>query len=52
MYAFMKLEYEAPHLRYGFGFGANFKMHIKSAVQINQSSNLKSSVVQTACNGI
>ena len=31
MYAFVKLEYEA--LIYdGFGFGANFKRHIKSVV--------------------
>ena len=38
MYAIMKLEYKFP-IYDGFGFGANFKRHIKSVVQINQSSN-------------
>ena len=51
MYAIIKLEYEAP-IYDGFGFEANFKKHVKSVVQINQSSNIKSSVVQTARNGI
>ena len=51
MYAIMKLEYEAPTYD-GFGFGANFKRYTTSVVQINQSSNVTSSVVQTACNGI
>ena len=50
MYAIIKLEYEAP-IYDGFGFEANFKKHVKSVVQINQSSNIKSSVVQTPCNG-
>ena len=49
MYAIMKLEHEAP-IYDNFGFGPSFKSHIKSVVQINQSSNMKSSVVQTACN--
>ena len=51
MYDLIKLEYEAS-IYDGFGFGTNFKRFIKSVVQINQSSNIKSSVVQQACNGI
>ena len=50
MYAIMKLEYEDP-ICDDFGFGVNFKKYIKSVVQINQSSNMNSSVAQTACNG-
>ena len=44
MYAIMKLEYEA--LIYGsIDFGPNFIRHIKNVVSINQSYNIKSSVV-------
>ena len=51
MYTIMKLEYEAP-IYDDFGFETNYKRHVKSVVQINQFSNIKSSVVWTAYNGI
>ena len=38
MYVIMKLKYEVP-VYDDFGLGTNFKRHIKSLVQINQSSN-------------
>ena len=50
MYVIMKLEYEAP-IYDDFSFGANFRQHSKSVVQIIQSTNIKSGVILTAYNG-